>query len=132
MQRHANVLERETPPRIWMILDESCLRCVIGDPEVMAVQLDHLSVLSARPSINIQVLPASVGMSRTYGFSLLTFEENDRALFVDVPPNGLFFEDQADIVEHEIAFDQLQASALSTSESQTLLKTLIDEYKRPS
>ncbi|SIO84886.1 Scr1 family TA system antitoxin-like transcriptional regulator [Nocardiopsis sp. JB363] len=59
-------------------------------------------------------------------------EENDRALFVDVPPNGLFFEDQADIVEHEIAFDQLQASALSTSESQTLLKTLIDEYRRPS
>lgn len=132
MQRHANVLERETPPRIWMILDESCLRCVIGGPEVMIAQFDHLLTLSARPSINIQVLPASVGMSRTYGFSLLTFEENDRALFVDVPPNGLFFEDQADIVEHEIAFDQLQASVLSTSESQTLLKTLIDEYKRPS
>lgn len=32
MQRHTNVLEREVPPRVWMILDESCLRCVIGGP----------------------------------------------------------------------------------------------------
>ena len=132
MQRHTNVLEREVPPRVWMILDESCLRCVIGGPDIMAVQLDHLLTLSARSSVNIQVLPASMGMSRTYGFSLLTFEENDRALFVDVPPNGLFFDDRADIVEHEIAFDQLQASALSTTGSQSLVKTLIDEYKRPS
>src|SRR5699024_12754165 len=85
MQRHANVLEREVPPRIWMILDESCLRCVIGGPDIMAVQLDHLLTLSARSSINIQVLPASMGMSRTYGFSWLTFVENDYALFVDFP-----------------------------------------------
>ena len=132
MQRHANVLEREEPPRIWMILDESCLRCVIGNREVMATQLVHLLELANRPTINVQVLSAAVGMSRTYGFSLLTFDETDRALFVDVPPNGLFFEDQEDLLEHEIAFDQLQASALSTSETRTLLKTLITEYQRPS
>ncbi|MBB6121077.1 helix-turn-helix domain-containing protein [Nocardiopsis algeriensis] len=132
LQRHANVLEREIPPRIWMILDESCLRCVIGGSEVMATQLAHLLDLSDRPSVNVQVLPASAGMSRTYGFSLLTFEESDRALFVDVPPNGLFFEDREDLLEHEIAFDQLQASALSTSETRTLLKTLVADYKRSS
>ncbi|WP_306366074.1 Scr1 family TA system antitoxin-like transcriptional regulator [Nocardiopsis sp. CC223A] len=98
----------------------------------MAAQLAHLLELAARPAINVQVLPAAVGMSRTYGFSLLTFDETDRALFVDVPPNGLFFEDQEDLLEHEIAFDQLQASALSTSETRTFLKTLITEYRRPS
>src|SRR5699024_3007503 len=65
MQRHANVLEREAPPRIWMILDESCLRCVIGGPDIMAVQLHHLSSRSAPSSINIQVLQASMGMSGT-------------------------------------------------------------------
>ena len=115
-----------------MILDESCLRCVIGGPEVMAVQLTHLIDLASRPFINLQVLPAIAGMSRNYGFSLLTFDESDRALFVDVPPNGLFFEDREDLLEHEIAFDQLQASALSTAETRTLLKTLITEHKRPS
>lgn len=132
IQRHSNVLERENPPRIWMILDESCLRCVIGGPEVMAVQLDHLIDLANRPFIDLQILPSAAGMSRTYGFSLLTFDESDRALFVDVPPNGLFFEDREDLLEHEIAFDQLQASALSTAETRTLLKTLINEYKRSS
>lgn len=132
IQRHSNVLERENPPRIWMILDESCLRCVIGGPEVMAAQLDHLIGLANRPFIDLQILPSAAGMSRTYGFSLLTFDESDRALFVDVPPNGLFFEDREDLLEHEIAFDQLQASALSTAETRTLLKTLINEYKRSS
>ncbi|MFC9939208.1 helix-turn-helix domain-containing protein [Nocardiopsis alba] len=132
IQRHSNVLERENPPRIWMILDESCLRCVIGGPEVMAAQLDHLIGLANRPFIDLQILPSAAGMSRNYGFSLLTFDESDRALFVDVPPNGLFFEDREDLLEHEIAFDQLQASALSTAETRTLLKTLINEYKRSS
>lgn len=132
IQRHSNVLERENPPRIWMILDESCLRCVIGGSEVMAVQLDHLIDLANRPFIDLQILPSAAGMSRNYGFSLLTFDESDRALFVDVPPNGLFFEDREDLLEHEIAFDQLQASALSTAETRTLLKTLINEYKRSS
>ncbi|MBR8743517.1 helix-turn-helix transcriptional regulator [Nocardiopsis sp. MG754419] len=132
LQRHSNVLEREQPPRIWTILDESCLRCVIGGTEVMSTQLKHLLDLSSRPFLNVQVLPASAGMSRTYGFSMLTFEENDRALFVDVPPNGLFFEDREDLLEHEIAFDQLQASALSTAETRTFLTTLVTEYRRPS
>ncbi|MEV2276538.1 helix-turn-helix transcriptional regulator [Nocardiopsis sp. NPDC049922] len=131
-QRRANVLERAEPPRIWMILDESCLRCVIGGPGAMATQLDYLVALADRPSINLQVLPASVGMSRNYGFSLLTFDESDRALFVDVPPNGMFFEDQVDILEHEIAFDQLQASALSTAESRSFLQALFTDYKRQS
>lgn len=132
IQRHSNVLERENPPRIWMILDESCLRCVIGGPGVMAAQLTHLIDLASRPFINLQVLPATAGMSRNYGFSLLTFDESDRALFVDVPPNGLFFEDREDLLEHEIAFDQLQASALSTAETRTLIEKLTTEYKRPS
>ena len=116
--------------RIWMILDSiraydvsgfKCHGCPARPP------VDPLGTLS----INIKYTGVHGNVSYLRVL-LLTFEENDRALFVDVPPNGLFFEDRADIVEHEIAFDQLQASALSTTGSQSLVKTLIDEYKRPS
>ncbi len=132
LQQHANVLEREKPPRIWMILDEPCLRCVTGDTGVTNTRLEHPLQLAARPSINLQVPPSTAGMSPTYGSSMLTFDETDGALVIDFPPDGLFFADREDLWEHEIALNRLQASALPTVEMRTLLKTLITEYKRLS
>ncbi|GAA3737356.1 helix-turn-helix transcriptional regulator [Salinactinospora qingdaonensis] len=129
LQRHRNVLERDEPPRIWMILDESCLRCAVGGAPVMETQLRHLLELAARPTFDIQVLPHSKGMSQNYGFSVLTFDETDRAVYVDVPPRGIFFEDTDDLLEHERIFDHLKAAALSPAESQDFLTKLLNEYK---
>jgi Predicted transcriptional regulators len=130
LQRHRNVLERDTPPRIWTVLDESCLRCAVGGPKLMEVQLRHLLDLAERPTIDIQVLPHAKGMSQSYGFSILTFDESDRAVYVDVPPNGMFYEDRGDLSEHERVFDHLQAAALSPTESRDFISNLVHEYAR--
>lgn len=130
LQRHRNVLERDTPPRIWTVLDESCLRCAVGGPKLMEVQLRHLLDLAERPTIDIQVLPHAKGMSQSYGFSILTFDESDRAVYVDVPPNGMFYENRGDLSEHERVFDHLQAAALSPTESRDFISNLVHEYAR--
>lgn len=132
LQRHHNVLERDAPPRIWTILDESCLRCAVGGPKVMETQMRHLLDLAVRPTIDIQVLPHAKGMSQSYGFSMLTFDEHDRAVYVDVPPNGIFYEDKADLLRHERLFEYLQAAAISPAESYDFISNLVHEYARSS
>jgi hypothetical protein len=44
-----------------VLLDEPVLYRRIGAPEVMAVQLEQLLVMGARPNITIQVIPAAAG-----------------------------------------------------------------------
>ena len=124
LQRHHNVLERAAPPRIWTILDESSLRSQIGSDEVMNAQYQHLLQLGEMPTVDIQVLQQAAGMSGNYSFSILTFDESDRAVYIDVPPHGVFFEDQADLLEHERTFEHLQAAALSPAQSKQFLKRL--------
>jgi transcriptional regulator with XRE-family HTH domain len=55
------LLDRETVPELFVILDEAVLRRVVGGPAVMRTQLEHLRRLSERPRISIQVLPFTVG-----------------------------------------------------------------------
>lgn len=129
-QRHKNVLERDAPPQLWIVLDESCLRCTVGGPKLMERQMRHLLDLAARPTIDIQVLPHAAGRSQSYGFSILTFNEDDRVVYVDIPPNGIFYEDGEDLAEHDRVFDYLQSAALSPAESQEFISKLADEYAR--
>jgi hypothetical protein len=44
-----------------VLLDESVLHRRIGTAEVMAMQLEHLLTMGARPNITIQVIPGAAG-----------------------------------------------------------------------
>jgi ribosomal protein L39E len=44
-----------------VLLDEPVLRRRIGAPEVMAMQLEHLLTMGARPNVTIQVIPGAAG-----------------------------------------------------------------------
>ena len=44
-----------------VLSDESVLHRRIGAPEVMAMQLEHLLTMGARPNITIQVIPGAAG-----------------------------------------------------------------------
>jgi hypothetical protein len=41
LHRH-EVLGHDGPPLLWAILNESCIRRIVGDPEIMGGQLTHL------------------------------------------------------------------------------------------
>lgn len=60
LERQA-ILGRSDPPHVVAVLDESALRRLIGSPQVMADQLSHLSALSERPNISVQIVPSGIG-----------------------------------------------------------------------
>ncbi|GAA1459728.1 Scr1 family TA system antitoxin-like transcriptional regulator [Nocardiopsis exhalans] len=108
------------------MVDEPVLTCQIGSNKVMRTQLDHLLELNEHPTINLQVLPQSEGMSLNYGFSLLWIGD-DRVGHVDVPPQGLLFNAQVDVQHHELRSQHLGAAAASPKRSRDLIRARISE-----
>jgi transcriptional regulator with XRE-family HTH domain len=55
------LIERDVPPHFFFVIDESCLRRVVGGPAVMRNQLEHLKKLADLPNVSIQVLTFNLG-----------------------------------------------------------------------
>ena len=126
VERTRSILRRESPPQMWWVIDDPVLTCQIGGNKVMRTQLEHLLELSEHPTINLQVLPQSEGMSLNYGFSLLWIGD-DRVGHVDVPPQGLLFDAQEDVQHHDLRSQHLRAAAASPERSRDLIRTRITE-----
>src|SRR6201996_6645848 len=73
------ILHRDSPPKVWAVLDEGALRRVIGGPRVMRAQLRHLIDMCDHPAVTLQILPFSAGAHRALGgpFTILRYTEPD-------------------------------------------------------
>lgn len=131
IQRGTSILDRDNPPRIWAVIDESALRCLVGGPAVMRTQFQHLTELDKRPNIDIQVLLLSKGMAQSCGYTLLHLGETDRVGYLDVPPSGHFFEGSDELANHEHGFEHMQAAALPLDDTQDFIRDLSDNLEKP-
>ncbi|UPT23646.1 helix-turn-helix domain-containing protein [Thermobifida alba] len=129
IQRQANILGRDNPLQMWSVIDESALRCLIGGPKVMRTQLEHLIELADRPHLDIQVLPLSKAMTQPYNFTLLSLGETERVGYIDVPPNGHFFEGANEVANHTRIFEYVQAAALPLGETPAFLRRVITDLE---
>ncbi|MFI6288435.1 Scr1 family TA system antitoxin-like transcriptional regulator [Streptomyces sp. NPDC051018] len=130
MSRH-EVLQREQPPTLWVILHESCLRTVVGGPVVMAGQLEHLISMAASPGVDLQVIPFSAGAAavHTLAFTLLAFDDGPTALYADDVPKGGRIYRSPDTVSAAVEnFDRLRAHALPPDDSVALMTAVHKEY----
>lgn len=129
--RRREVFERDTPPLLWGILHEACLRTVVGGAKVMADQLDYLLTIATSPHIELQVMPFSAGIAATstMPFTVLRFPDSPTVLYTETRVGGRM-RDFAQTVDAALDdYDLLRANALSPDESQTLIKTLLKEYR---
>ncbi|MCK7627171.1 helix-turn-helix transcriptional regulator [Streptomyces sp. RS10V-4] len=129
--RRREVFERESPPSLWTILHEACLRTVVGSKEVMAGQLEHLLTAAAAPRINLQVMPFSAGApaASTRPFTVLRFTDAPAVLYTETRV-GARMHDSAQTVDAALDdYDLLRANALSLGESTALIETLLKEYR---
>ena len=55
-----NILARDDPPKLWVVLGEGVLRQAVGGAHVMREQLGHLLSLAEAQGIVLQVLPFAV------------------------------------------------------------------------
>lgn len=76
MTRQREVLGRNEPPEVDVILDEGVLRRITGGTDVMREQLRHLAVTGERQHVTIRVLPFTAGENGIMGpFVILEFPD---------------------------------------------------------
>ncbi|MEU3988556.1 helix-turn-helix transcriptional regulator [Streptomyces platensis] len=129
--RRQEVFELSTPPSLWTIVHEACLRTVVGGAEVMAGQLEYLLTAATSPHIKLQVMPFSAGApaASTRPFTVLRFTDSRTVLYTETRVGGRMH-DSAQTVDAALDdYDLLRAHALSPDRSVTLIKTLLKEYR---
>jgi transcriptional regulator with XRE-family HTH domain len=126
------VMEREDPPLLWVILSEACLRTVVGGPAVMHDQLAYLVAQVDSPDVTLQVLPFAAGAPpASESFTLLTFDEAPTVVYADSAlSNGQMIDSATGVARASGRYDRLRAAALSPTESLAVIKSLMKEYAR--
>ncbi|HYZ53467.1 MAG TPA: helix-turn-helix transcriptional regulator [Streptosporangiaceae bacterium] len=123
--KRKDVLDRNPPLDVWLILDEAVIRRVIGGPEVMRAQLTRLTEASKMPNVTIQVLPFSSGAHAGLrgSFSILEFPEraDPDVAYVDSLAGIIYLEKDREVRSCAEAFDRLRATALSPGASAELI-----------
>ncbi len=125
-----HILTRDSPPRLWLILDEGVLRRTVGGREVMAEQLIRLRDLADTPPHVVQIIrsnsaPCHGGSSP---FGLLSFSDGAAdVVHVDGFPRGYLLAEPSDIAVATSAYDLLRATALPPDESAALIDSVLKE-----
>jgi transcriptional regulator with XRE-family HTH domain len=120
-----NVLADDHPMNLWAVIDEAAIRRVVGSPEVMQNQLNHIAEVAERPGIQLQVLPFSTGAhaAMAASFVILGFEGPDPdVVYLDTGTSALFVEETSEVGAYRLMFDHLRASALAPGESVRLFR----------
>jgi transcriptional regulator with XRE-family HTH domain len=124
------VLTRERPLEVRAVLDETCIRRLVGGREVMKRQLARVLELAERPNIILQVLPFEVGAhpgTMLGPFDVLGFEHPADPGVVYVESDSDPYPDrEGDLQRYAAAFDQLRSMALSVSQTNDLLRQALE------
>ncbi|MGP3968386.1 helix-turn-helix domain-containing protein [Streptomyces sp. 6N223] len=130
--RRREVFQWENPPLLWCILHEACLRTVVGGNEVMAGQLEHLLTSAESPHIEIQVMPFAAGAPAAWmrPFILLRFKNASTLLYTENQLGGKLAYSPERVAAASDDYDRLRAHALSPDQSLSLIKTVLEEYRR--
>lgn len=129
IERQRILARDQDPARLWLILRESVLTNMVGDPAVMREQMLRLRDLAETPRHRVQIIRRS---GPHYGgqspWSLLSFAEGADVVHVDAFPRGYVLAEQADVTRAQEAYDLLNAAAEPPDETAALIDSLLREH----
>jgi transcriptional regulator with XRE-family HTH domain len=130
--RRQELLAREAPPRVWVLMDETVLRWPVGGPEVMRAQIDHLIEVNRLPHVTLQLMPFANGPHpalRAGAYHLFRFRARELPDIVYL--NGLvgavYLDKADDVVVYREALDRLGAQAAPARKTESLLGAIRKE-----
>ncbi|MFJ2607464.1 helix-turn-helix domain-containing protein [Streptomyces sp. NPDC087425] len=126
-ERQAGLVRRVTP-MVIVVLDESCIRRLIGGPGVMERQLAHLIEFAEQSNSMLQLAPYTIGERRPFNrlVNLLTLPDRSVMSYVESQTDGHLDREITSVLPLVRAYHQLQAEALSQAAS----VAMIDEVRK--
>ncbi|MFH9087238.1 transcriptional regulator [Streptomyces sp. Ru62] len=121
------LLEREDPPHLWVIMDETVLRRPVSmRPEVLRDQLDRLLEYAGRDRVTLQIAEFAAGPHPgTYApFTLFRFAEPELPdmVFTEYLTGALYLDSRQEVAAHLEVLDHMTARAASAQRTLKLLR----------
>ncbi|AYN38512.1 XRE family transcriptional regulator [Streptomyces dangxiongensis] len=121
------LLERDDPPHLWVILDETVLRRPVSSrPQVMRDQLDRLLEYGERDRVTLQIAEFAAGPHPgTYApFTLFRFAEPELPdmVFTEYLTGALYLDSRREVATHLEVLDHMTARAGSARRTRELLR----------
>lgn len=119
---------RPLPPVVIVVLDESCIRRVVGGPRVMDAQLANLVDFAAQGNTVLQLATYELGERRPFKrqVNLLTMADRSVMSYVESETQGHLDREPASVLPLVRTYHQLQAVSLS----QTATVEMINEVRK--
>lgn len=124
------ILDRQSPPSFWALVDETVLHRGVGDPKVMQDQLLHLAEMAERPRVTIEVVPADVGVhvGLLGAFAMAAFEDDTPGIvYMESPDQGETTKHPATVAKIALTYDTLRTEALGGRASRDLIRKVAEE-----
>ncbi|WP_030346722.1 MULTISPECIES: helix-turn-helix domain-containing protein [unclassified Streptomyces] len=121
------LLERDNPPHLWVIMDETVLRRPVSmRPEVLRDQLDRLLEYAERDRVTLQIAEFAAGPHPgTYApFTLFRFAEPELPdmVFTEYLTGALYLDSRREVAAHLEVLDHMTARAASAQRTLKLLR----------
>lgn len=101
---------------------------MIGNPDIMRDQYRHIVEVAALPNVMFQVMPVAAGAhpGAVGTFTILGFPERftPDVVYVENMTSALYIESDEEVLTYSLAFEQMQAMALSPENSLVMLERL--------
>ncbi|MEU4063269.1 helix-turn-helix transcriptional regulator [Streptomyces wedmorensis] len=123
------LFDRKQVCEIELILDESVLKRVIGDEEIMQEQLAHLAECARRRNVNLLVLPLNAGLGGEYAgdrgnLTVIETPDHDRVTYLEIQGESLLITDRAKVSTHTQRCAKIRAQALDPRRSLGVIEEL--------
>ncbi|MEV6652058.1 helix-turn-helix transcriptional regulator [Streptomyces sp. NPDC051219] len=130
MERQS-LLTRPEAPKFWVVMDETVLRRPVGEPGVMAAQLDRLLEASRLPNVTLQIAEFATGHHPgTYGpFVLFRFAvpELPDMVYSEYLTGAVYLDARTEVASHLEVMDRMAAQAATAQRTKEILKDLRKE-----
>ncbi|MGQ0838641.1 helix-turn-helix domain-containing protein [Actinokineospora sp.] len=128
MERQRRLTE-PVPLKVQSVIEESALRRVAGDGELMREQLERLIELSELSNVTIQILPTAKGIrAATFGdFNLIELASGRQLVYVESLYGAEYVHDRNEVRGYSLMVDSVRADVLDEDDSVALIKQVITE-----
>ena len=125
------ILTRDNPPLLTVVIDEFVLRRPVGGPGVMSEQLQHLAKVGASmPRVRIHVVPLSVGAYAGLNgpFVIATPPVGEDIVYLEGQFHGQT-SDRAEDVKHAVqVWESIRGEALPHQQSLELISEVAETW----
>jgi transcriptional regulator with XRE-family HTH domain len=121
------ILRREDPPWIVLVLAEYAVRRKIGGPEVMRAQLQRVLDAMREPNFTVQVLPEEAPVYLSMPFTIMGFDDGPDVAYAatgEIP--GGITKEHRHLGRLKARFDLIRAAALPAVASEELIRSVLE------